>query len=233
VVGRRAGAQWQGRLPSEPGRLARTKLGSPVDSGVGAVLLEVRPRTSEASQRALGKDEQMKQVDLFRHTDNDGDRLTMAGVAAAERIGRAALNPPYDAFVSSGAARATQMLEILRSAAGQNDVPITEQPGLRSSVEDRWRGAAKLAGKGADVEQMRAVDTDLVEKESLLLGRALKQVLDDLPDGGRALVVGHSPTNEAAVLGLAAIVVPPMGKGDGLVVIDDDGRYRVEERPNS
>jgi hypothetical protein len=29
----------------------------------------------------------MKQVDLFRHTDNDGDRLTMAGVAAAEGIG--------------------------------------------------------------------------------------------------------------------------------------------------
>jgi phosphohistidine phosphatase SixA len=173
----------------------------------------------------------MKQVDLFRHTDNDGDRLTTEGVAAAERIGREALNPPYDAFVSSGAARATQMLEILRSAVGQDDVPITEQPGLRSSVEDRWRGAAKAAGKGADLEKIRTVDPDLVEKESMLLGRALKQVMDDLPDGGRTLVVGHSPTNEAAVLGLAAIVVPPMGKGDRVVVIEDGGRYRVEERP--
>jgi hypothetical protein len=34
------------------------------------------------------------------------------------------------------------MVEILRSAAGQDDVPITEASGLRSSVEDRWRDAA-------------------------------------------------------------------------------------------
>ena len=44
---------------------------------------------------------------------------------------------------------------------------------------------------------------DLVERESLLLAAALREVVDGLPEGGRALVVGHSPTNEAAVLGLA------------------------------
>jgi hypothetical protein len=44
----------------------------------------------------------------------------------------------------------------------------------------------------------------------------------------RALVVGHSPTNEAAVLGLAGRVVPPLGKGEGVLLIEDDGRYRVE-----
>jgi hypothetical protein len=130
--------------------------------------------------------------------------------------------------VSTGAARATQMLEILRDAAGQHDVEITEAPGLRSSVEDRWREAARSAGKGADVERMRRVDPDLVEKESLLLGGALRQVFDGLPDGGRALVVGHSPTNEAAILGLAAKVVSPMGKGDGVLLVKADGRYDVE-----
>jgi broad specificity phosphatase PhoE len=31
---------------------------------------------------------------------------------------------------------------------------------------------------------------------------ALRSLLAMLPDGGRALAVGHSPTNEAAVLGL-------------------------------
>jgi len=35
------------------------------------------------------------------------------------------------------------------------------------------------------------------------------------PQSGRALVVGRSPANEAAVLGLAARVVPPLGKGQG------------------
>jgi phosphohistidine phosphatase SixA len=170
----------------------------------------------------------MRYVELRRHTDNDGDRLTPRGVADAEMIGRERLNPPYVAFVSTGAARATQMLEILRRAAGQDDVPITLAAGLRSSVEDRWREAAKAAGKGADLEAMRAVDPDLVDRESWLLGSALRQVLDGLPEGGRALVVGHSPTNEAAVLGLLAQVVPPIGKGEGVLLIEEGGDHRVE-----
>jgi hypothetical protein len=170
----------------------------------------------------------MRYVELRRHTDNDGDRLSPQGVADAEAIGRDRLRPPYAAFVSTGAGRATQMLEILRRAAAQDGTPITVAGGLRSVVEDRWREAARAAGKGADLEAIRKVDPDLVERESWLLGLALRQVVDGLPDGGRALVVGHSPTNEAAVLGLAGRVVPPLGKGDGVLLVEDDGRYRVE-----
>ena len=62
----------------------------------------------------------------------------------------------------------------------------------------------------------------------MLLASALRQVVDRLPDGARALVVGHSPTNEAAVLGLASRVVPPLGKGKGVLLIEDGGDYRVE-----
>src|SRR6516164_4881640 len=134
----------------------------------------------------------------------------------------------YAAFVSTGAARATQMLEILRHAAGQDDTPVTAAPGLRSSVEDRWRDAAKAAGKRADLEDIRAIDPDLVERESWLLGLALRQVVAELPEGGRALVVGHSPTTEAAVLGLAGLVVPPLGKGKGVLLVEDGEDYRVE-----
>ena len=170
----------------------------------------------------------MRYVELRRHTENDGDRLTPQGVADAEEIGRLELHPPYAAFVSTGAARATEMLEILRRAAGQGDTPITEAAGLRSSVEDRWREAAKAAGKNADLEAIRRVDPDLVDRESWLLGLALRQVVDGLPEGGRALVVGHSPTNEAAVLGLAGEVVPPLGKGEGILLIEVEGQYRVE-----
>jgi phosphohistidine phosphatase SixA len=169
----------------------------------------------------------MRYVELRRHTDNDGDRLTTQGESDAEAIADR-LHPPYAAFVSTGAARCTQMLEILRRAVGQDDVPVTEDPALRSSVEDRWRAAAKAAGKGADVEAMRTVDPDLVERETMLLGGALRRVVDDLPEGGRALVVGHSPTNEAAVLGLAGRVVPPLGKGEGVVLIVDGEDVRVE-----
>jgi hypothetical protein len=62
----------------------------------------------------------------------------------------------------------------------------------------------------------------------LLLASALRQVVDGLPEGGRALVVGHSPTNEAAVLGLTGRVVAPAGKGEGVLLIEDGGHYRVQ-----
>ena len=126
-------------------------------------------------------------MELRRHTDNEGDDLTAQGVAEAEAIGRKELRPPYAAFISSGAARATQMVAILRHAAGQDDISIVEVSGLRSTVEDRWRAAAEAAGKGATVEQIRRVDPDLVEHEERLLGSALRGVVESLPDGGRAL----------------------------------------------
>src|SRR5437763_6802533 len=92
---------------------------------------------------AAGQDPLMRYVELRRHTDNEGDRLTPQGAADAEGIGRDGLHPPYAAFVSTDAARTTQMLEILRHAVGQDETPFTAAAGLRSSVEDRWREAAK------------------------------------------------------------------------------------------
>jgi broad specificity phosphatase PhoE len=169
----------------------------------------------------------MRYVELRRHTDNDGDDLTAQGVADAEAIGREGLQPPYAAFVSSGAARATQMVAILRHAAGQDDAPIAEVTGLRSTVEDRWRAAAKAAGTGATVEQIRGVDPDLVDHEERLLGAALRRIVESLPEGGRALVVGHSPTNEAAVAGLTGQTVEPLDKGAGVLLVEDGGRFTV------
>lgn len=169
----------------------------------------------------------MRYVELRRHTDNDGDDLTAQGVARAEAIGHEGLEPPYAAFISSGAARATQMLTILRQATGQDDIMITIEAGLRSTVEDRWRAAATAAGKGATVEQIRGVDPDLVEHEERLLGSALRRIVDALPDGGRALVVGHSPTNEAAVAGLTGQSVPPLEKGGGVLLVEDGGSFTV------
>ena len=125
----------------------------------------------------------MRTVDLFRHTDNEGDELTADGVQAAEKVAREQLSPPYNAFVSTGASRATHMLEILRRAANQEDVPILEEAGLRSFVEDRWRDAAKAAGQGADLEAIRERDADLVDHESALLGQALERVFDRCKSG--------------------------------------------------
>ena len=67
-----------------------------------------------------------------------------------------------------------------------------------------------------------------VERESWLLGLVLRQLIEGLPEGGRALVVGHSPTNEAAVLGLTVQVMPALGKDEGVLVSNDAEHYRTE-----
>lgn len=167
----------------------------------------------------------MKTVELRRHTDNDGDRLTEDGIAAAREIG-SRLTPPYDAFISTGAARATQTVQIWRSAVN-GEAAIEEQPALRSQQEDRWREAFTAAGSG-HLKALQAVDPDLVRDDSAALGAALQEIFDRLPEDGRALVVGHSPTNEAALLGLTGQYVDPLDKGAGVLVIRLDGGYRVE-----
>jgi phosphohistidine phosphatase SixA len=90
------------------------------------------------------------------------------------------------------------------------------------------RAAYEKAGSGT-LQALREADPELVEEDSAALGAALRRVLDSLPDGGRALVVGHSPTNEAAVLGLAGEIVEPISKGGGVLVVEEDGAVRVEK----
>jgi broad specificity phosphatase PhoE len=166
-------------------------------------------------------------VELRRHTDNDGDALSEEGVRAALEIGQQ-LAGGYDLLVSTGAQRATQTLAcfacMLREPVAGGALV---EAGLRSEVEDRWRDAYQRAGSG-DLEALRKADPELVEKDSALLAAALRRVLDRLPDGGKALAVGHSPTNEAAVLGLTGTIVEPIGKGAGVLVVADGEHARVE-----
>lgn len=167
-----------------------------------------------------------KTVELRRHTDNDGDVLSPAGVRAALKIGRG-LRRDYTLAVSSGAQRATQAVACILAGLGRK-VPggVVVEPGLRSDAEDRWRELASQAD-GSDLAAFREVDAEFVDSEARSLGAALRRVFDMLDDGGRALVVGHSPTNEAAVLGLTQRIVEPMEKGRGVVVVADDG-FSVE-----
>jgi hypothetical protein len=166
-------------------------------------------------------------VELRRHTDNDGDALSDDGVAAALRLG-AGLAGGYRVAVSTGAQRATQTVGCLLAALGQR-VPdgVVVEPGLRSEREDRWRTISKEAD-GGGLAALRSVDPGFVAEEASALGAALGRVLDRLGDGDRALAVGHSPTNEAAVLGLTGELVAPLAKGAGVLVTEDAGSYRVE-----
>jgi broad specificity phosphatase PhoE len=189
--------------------------------------LQRRRHECERGPLAVTVAEVGREIELRRHTDADGDVLTAEGVAAALGIG-ARLRGGYHLAVSTGAQRATQTLACFLAALGQQ-VPdgVIVEPGLRSQVEDRWRAAYQKTGSGA-LGALREADAELVTEDSERLGAALGRVLDDLPDGGRALVVGHSPTNEAAVLGLTGEIVAPLAKGAGVRVVAGDDGYQVE-----
>ena len=101
------------------------------------------------------------------------------------------------------------------------------EPGLRSDAEDRWRAAHQAAGSG-ELSALREADPELVRTDSERLAGALRRILERLPDQGRALAVGHSPTNEAAVFGLTGEIVAPISKGDGVLIVADEERARVE-----
>jgi broad specificity phosphatase PhoE len=168
-----------------------------------------------------------REVELWRHTDSDGDVLTADGVQAALEVG-ARLRGGYELAASSGAQRATQTLACFLAALGEQ-VPggVMVELGLRSQVEDRWRAAYQAAGSGTLVA-LREADPELIAEDSERLAAGLRRVLDRISEGGRALVVGHSPTNEAAVLGLTGEVVPPLAKGAGVLVTAGSDGYRTE-----
>lgn len=167
----------------------------------------------------------MKSIELRRHTDNDRDRLTDEGVRQA-RVIATRLSPPYDLFVSTGAQRATQTLEVWRQELG-TDSPIQNEIGLRSEHEDRWKQAYERADS-SELARMQEVDHNFVQEEAGVLGAALQSVFERLPESGTALVCGHSPTNEAAVLGLTGQLIKPMEKGAGVRIVQEGERYRVE-----
>src|SRR6266511_705505 len=134
-------------------------------------------------------------VELRRHTDADGNVLTQEGVRAASEIG-ARLRGGYDLLVSTGAQRATQTLACFLAALGERVAGgVMVEAGLRSGREDRWRDASEKAESGE---------------------------LDALADGSRALIVGHNPTNEAAVLALTRHILGPTPKGTSVQLVADE-----------
>jgi broad specificity phosphatase PhoE len=171
----------------------------------------------------------MKTVELFRHTANEGDRLTAAGIKAALNIG-ATLPGGYAVAVSSGAQRATQTVACLLAGLGEKvSGGVVVIDSLRSAVEEEWRSAYQAAGAG-DIASLRRVNPDLVERDSAALAAGLRAAFALLPEDGRALAVGHSPTNEAAIYGLTGVVVEPVAKGGSVVIAMVGDGYLVDDR---
>lgn len=166
-------------------------------------------------------------IELRRHTDNDGDRLSPEGITAALALGRHLATTTFHVVVSSGAQRATQTAANILAGGGHAVTGgVVVEVGIRSDAEDRWREIYGETGSGR-LDDFRAAAPDFVTAEAEALGAALRRIADLLEDGQRALVIGHSPTNEAAVLGLTDTMVDPLGKGEGVILVGDDGAWDV------
>ncbi len=166
-------------------------------------------------------------IEVRRHTDNDGDVLSADGIEHALALGRNARGTDYALVVSTGAQRATQAAACIIAGGGLS-VPggVVVVTGMRSGDEDRWRAAYQSAGSG-HLDALRDADPDFVDAEVAALGAALRDVADRLADGQRALVIGHSPTNEAAVLGLTGTTIDPLSTGHGVVATGGGDHWRV------
>jgi broad specificity phosphatase PhoE len=168
----------------------------------------------------------MRALEFRRHTASDGDVLTPEGIEAARAIGQR-LTGPYHVMVSTGAQRATQTLACMLAAMQPQPGRVGVDERFRSEVEDEWRAAYAEAGAG-DLASFLRVAPDLVESEAKRFGEAARDLLSQLGEGERALVVGHSPMHEATVYGLTGTIVGPLAKGGAVVILETEGNLRIE-----
>ena len=172
-----------------------------------------------------------KTIELRRHTPNEGDVLTAAGVKAALEIGHR-MRGNLQIVYTSGAQRTAQAAGCIIAGHGK-PVPggVVVEPGIRSEREDRWIALVGQVGSER-IGDLRAADQAFVDAEAARLAGTLRRMFAALAAGQRALVVAHSPTNEAAVLGLTGDVIAPLGKGEGVVIVEaDDGAFTVRRAP--
>jgi phosphohistidine phosphatase SixA len=147
----------------------------------------------------------MRRLELRRHArrDPDADRLSPAGRAQAEDVGRRATEAYGVVFVSPAERAAETAAWILRGAGAQ--LPGHEVvPGL--------------AGRDAEGGTPAS------------MARGVRALLDRVPEGRTGLAISHTPFVERATTGLVGREPRPFAECEGiLVVLHDDGRIDVEE----
>jgi phosphohistidine phosphatase SixA len=145
----------------------------------------------------------MRRLELRRHAtrDPDADRLSAAGRAQAEDVGRAGAR--YDAVFVSPADRAAETAAWILRGAGQQLPDHAVIPGL--------------AGKDATGGSPEA------------MAAGVRALLNQVPEGGTGLAVSHTPFVERAMVGLTGREPAPFRECEGILVTTEDDRLDVEE----
>jgi len=148
----------------------------------------------------------VRRLELRRHARRDpsADRLSDAGRAQAEDVGRSVAGHAYACVFVSPAERAAETAAwILRGAHASLPTEHAVIPGL----------AGKDASGGSP--------------EGMADG--VRALLDRVPEGGLGLAISHTPFVERAALGLTGREPDPFAECEGILVSVDEGAIAVEE----
>ena len=130
-------------------------------------------------------------------------------------------DPDDDALSSEGRAQA----EHVGTTLPTDYVAVFVSPAKRAAETVAWflRGSRQLLPDHAVVSGLADGDADQAD--------VVAGLFDRVPNGGRALVVGHTPLLERAVEGLTGSAIRPLAECEGVRLFRDDaGTYRAEER---
>jgi phosphohistidine phosphatase SixA len=147
----------------------------------------------------------MRQLELRRHAKRDpnADRLSAAGRAQAEDVGRASASG-YDAVFVSPAERAAETAAWIVRGSGRQLPEHSVNPGLAGKDETGGSPAGMAAG--------------------------VRALLAAVPERGVGLAVGHAPFVERAMTGMTGREPSPFAECEGIRVTQhDDGSLEVEE----
>ena len=147
----------------------------------------------------------MRTLEIRRHAKRDpaADRLSEAGRAQAEDVGRS-LQHSYDVIFVSPAQRAAETAAWMLRGKGAQLPPHAVIPGLAARDNDGT---------------------------PLAMGGVLSALVDAVPEGGRGLAISHMPLIERGVLGLLARDIEPLRECEGVVLTkrDDESAVELEE----
>lgn len=150
----------------------------------------------------------MTQLELRRHARRDPavDRLSAEGRSQAEDAGREA------------------------AAQGHEYAAVFVSPAQRAAETAAWflRGAGQQLPEHGVVPGLSGKDASGGSPEGMAAG--VRALLDQIPEGSRALAISHTPFVERAASGLTGREVEPMAECEGiLIVLGDEGRIDVSE----
>ena len=84
-----------------------------------------------------------------------------------------------------------------------------------------------LRALGQKLPQIHGVSDDLASDDPNKLARAVHQIFDAIPDGGRGMAIGHTPLLETAVKALTGESISPLRECEGVLLEEEDGVIRL------